>query len=404
MINRRRFLQTGLTGAMLANPISRFAWADTADDARLIIVILRGGMDGLASVPPYSDPSYSKLRGNLTIEAPRSTQGMFDLDGFFGLHPRLKHLYSMYEGGELIVTHGVATPYRERSHFDGQKLLENGTNHPLGAKDGWLNRAIPSISQAKLNRSEYAMALAQSIPLILYGEQPVGSWSPSPLPEVNEDLITRIAEMYSDDEFFLSRLNSAITTREFADDIAGNIMVGTGGRGRNAQFTPIMKAAGRFLSSTDGPRVAVIDSNGWDTHANQGAINGQLANRLTGLDEGVAALKKELGPVWSKTIITIVTEFGRTVAVNGTGGTDHGTAGVSFIAGGAVNGGKILADWRGLSKSALYENRDLFPTMDMRSIFKSILHDHLQVSTAMLNTSIFPQSDNAVYIPDLIRG
>jgi uncharacterized protein (DUF1501 family) len=399
MFKRRSLLRAGLAGtAALACPLPRYAWAETVDDRRLVLVILRGGLDGLAAVPAYGEPQFKQLRGNLAL--PQSE--LLDLDGYFGLHPSLARLHDLYRQRELTVFHGVASAYRERSHFDGQKLLENGTNHPLGASDGWLNRAVGEITRDRPDKSEYAMAFSQSIPLVLHGAHPVNSWSPSPLPDAGEDLIRRIADMYTEDLFLSAQLNSAVATREFAEAATdGDGMEPMRLRGGNAQLPALIKTAARFLANEDGPRIAVFESDGWDTHANQ---NGQLANLLAILDEAVAILKDESGAYWDKTVVLMVTEFGRTVAVNGTGGTDHGTAGVAFMAGGAVNGGKVVTDWRGLAGSDLYEGRDLYPSMDMRSIFKSVLHDYLRVPAAALESVIFPQSSGAASIPDLVRG
>jgi len=403
MISRRSLLKSSIAGSILAGPLGQLAYADTSNDARLVIMILRGGMDGLAAVPAYGEALYTQLRRNLALPPPRETDGVLDLDGYFGLHPALDHLHSLYKQKELIVFQSVASPYRERSHFDGQDLLENGTNRPAGANDGWLNRALVEITRTHTTSNEHAMAFAQSIPLILYGPHSVSSWSPSQLPEASADLIARIHDMYSNDEFLSSQLASAIAIREFA------ATTGNGDRmqanlGRNNQLPLLVKMAGNFLSDLNGPRLAVFESNGWDTHANQGGAKGTLANRLSSLDEAIASLKARIGAAWSKTVVLVVTEFGRTVAVNGTNGTDHGTAGAAFMVGGAVAGGKVLADWRGLSKSSLYEGRDLYPTMDMRSIFKSVLHDHLQVSNSALESVIFPQSEVAVFLPDLVRA
>jgi uncharacterized protein (DUF1501 family) len=398
MTNRREFLKlTGVAG-LVASPVTRLAFANIAGDARFVLVILRGGMDGLAAVPPYGDYHYERQRGTLALPPPGAENGILDLNGYFGLHPAFKNLYTMFNNNEALVFHGLASPYRDRSHFDGQKLLENGTNHPLGADDGWLNRTIGTIPAQQKNT---AIAMAQKVPLVLYGDQSVNSWSPAVLPEMGGDTIHRIMRMYQQDDFLFEQLETAIETREMADDLSmGN---GRGQRRGPGQMQAYVNAAGKFLVDPEGPRIAVLEISGWDTHANQGNSNGQLANQFNALDDGLLTLKNSLGSHWNNTVITIVTEFGRTVAVNGTNGTDHGTASVALLAGGAVNGGKLFTDWPGLAKNDLYEGRDLNPTMDMRSMFKSVLHDHLQVSQAALEKTIFPGSATAKLLPDLIR-
>ena len=399
MIDRRGFIRlSGMAGAM-SLPVTRLALADAPGEARYVLVILRGGMDGLAAVPAYSDRNYRKLRGTLTLPEPGEEGGVLDIDGYFGLHPSFSNLYRIFNEGDALIVHNVASPYRERSHFDGQKLLENGTSSPLGADDGWLNRTLGVLPSHDLRS---AIAMAQNVPLVLYGENPVNSWSPAVLPELRDDTMTRVMRMYEDDEFLMTQLQSSITTR----DMAGDVSMAESQqqrRGRD-QVMVYVNATANFLVDPDGARIAVLELSGWDSHANQGAANGQLANQFRFLDEGLLALKNALGRYWKNTVISIVTEFGRTVAVNGTNGTDHGTASVAFLIGGAVNGGRLITDWPGLSSNDLYEGRDLKPGVDMRSLFKSVLHDHLNVSNASIETKIFPDSNKAGYISDLIKG
>jgi uncharacterized protein (DUF1501 family) len=399
MIDRREFLKlSGLTAAV-SLPVTRLALADTPGEARYVLVILRGGMDGLAAVPAYSDNNYRKLRGTLALPDPGQEQGILDIDGYFGLHPAFKNLHTLFSEGDALIFHNVASPYRERSHFDGQKLLENGTPTPLGADDGWLNRALGELPSQDMRS---AIAMAQNVPLVLYGEHPVNSWAPAVLPEVRDDAMTRIMRMYKDDEFLLTQLKSAIETRAMAGEVSmSEERQERRGRG---QVMAYINATANFLAEPDGARIAVLELSGWDTHANQGAGNGQLANQFQALDEGLISLKNTLGSFWKNTVITIVTEFGRTAAVNGSNGTDHGTASVAFVIGGAVNGGRLITDWPGLSANDLYDGRDLKPTVDMRSLFKSVLHDHLEVSRTSLENKIFPDSSHARFIPDLIQA
>jgi uncharacterized protein (DUF1501 family) len=297
-------------------------------------------------------------------------------------------MHTMFKARELAVLHAVATPYRERSHFDGQNVLETGGATPNASTDGWLNRALQALE--KQGNPSPAVALAESVPLVLRGEFAVNAWAPSRLPDTDEDTLARVRAMYEATDPLLSeRLTAALGARELVGDQAADQRMG--GRGAQ-QVGPLVTAAARFLASETGPRVAVIDVGGWDTHANQGGAQGALALRLRGLDSGLAMLKTELGSIWQHTSVLIVTEFGRTVAVNGTRGTDHGTAGCAFLAGGAVAGGRVVADWPGLATRDLHENRDLRATTDLRAIIKGVLADRFALGEAALEESVFPDS------------
>ena len=386
MTTRRALLSTGAKLTLLA-PFARLASAATDEDARLVLVILRGGLDGLAAVAPYADPQYRSLRGALALSAPGTDGGALDLDGTFGLHPGLANLHSMYRAGEALIVHAAATSYRERSHFDAQNVLEAGGAAPNGAATGWLNRTLGALAAG--GAAHGAIALADSVPLVLRGELAVSSWAPSRLPDADEDTLARVRRMYeAADPELAASLNAALDAREIAGDAGNATMGGRGGQ----TVAPLASAAARFLGSADGPRIAVLDIGGWDTHANQGAAQGTLAQRLRGLDAGLQLLKTELGAHWQRTSVLVVTEFGRTVAVNGTRGTDHGTAGCAFLVGGAVAGGRVLADWPGLTPRDLHEGRDLRATTDLRAAFKSVLHERFGISEGVLASTVFPDS------------
>jgi uncharacterized protein (DUF1501 family) len=398
MTSRRAFV-SGAFAASATALLPKLVFADVATEARFVLVILRGALDGLAAVPAYGEGSYASKRGALAITAPQ-----LKLDGLFALNPSLTHLHERFAAKELIVFHAVASPYRERSHFDGQDLLENGTSAPKSVHDGWLNRALPLLPEAKQRPTDrVALALAQNVPLVLRGDARVGSWAPSRLPETDSDTLQRIADLYSTDPYFASRLQSALA----ADAVAGE----GGGEGMNAgrrdplnALAPVAAAAGKFLAAADGPRIAVLEASGWDTHANQGAERGQLANRLRGLDQALDSLRTSLAAAWTRSAVLVVTEFGRTVAVNGTNGTDHGTATCAFLVGGAVAGGRVLTDWPGLATSALYEGRDLRPTTDLRSILKGVLAAHLGASESGLEERVFPASRAARMLESLVKA
>jgi len=385
-MDRRQFINAGTT-LTLFGPLANRAFAAATDDARFVLAILRGGLDGLAAVPAYGEGRYQSLRGALALASPGAEGGVRKLDGLFGLHPALSNLHRLYTDGDLAVAHAVASPYRERSHFDGQKVLEAGGTSPSTSDGGWLNRALEALADESFGLG--AIALADTVPLVLRGPVTVSSWAPSRLPDTDDDTLARVREIYeATDPALANRLTEALNAR----DLAGAAGMENGMRGGGRQLAPTTAAAARFLAAADGPRIAVIEAGGWDTHANQGAAQGTLATRLTQLDAGLEALRTELGPVWDKTTVMVVTEFGRTVAVNGTRGTDHGTAGVAFVAGGAVAGGRVISDWPGLAERDLYEGRDLKPTLDLRALFKGVLGEQFGLSASALETRVFPGS------------
>ena len=398
MLNRRDVLKNLSLGAAIAGlPAITFARART--DARMVLIILRGAVDGLALIAPYGDGKYKSMRGELAINKPGDTGGLLKLDGLFGLHPSMKASYELFNNGELLPVHAIASPYRERSHFDGQDVLENGDKRAGDSRDGWLNRALAPLGGGFGN--EMAIAMSQNTPLVLRGDSSVASWAPSQMPDADDDTLQRIASMYSSDKFFSMRLQQALDSQEIAGGMSD---MNHRGRGKDRALSrTLMQAAGRFISAPDGPRIAVLESGGWDTHANQGAGSGSLAKKFAALDADLATLRSGLGATWSNTVIAVVTEFGRTVKVNGTRGTDHGTATAALLLGGAVRGGNVFADWPGLARNNLYEGRDLFPTTDVRSLFKGILAEHFLLPDNYLESTVFPDSRAAKPLRDIIR-
>jgi uncharacterized protein (DUF1501 family) len=456
-LDRRRFLTTSALAAGGLLLTSRLTLASTADtSSRFVFIILRGALDGLAAVPPYGDPNYARLRGELALGVPGANGGALKLDNTFGLHPSLAFLGESYQARELIVFHAVASPYRERSHFDGQDVLENGYTRPHAVQTGWLNRALASLP-ADRNRKEMGVALGQNVPLVMRGPAPVASWSPSRLAALDEDTLARITDLYAKDPLLSKRLADALAADAIATEAQGETMDSgaapamkmaagaqsataasqPGGATRisqgaaemrgdaarsgaeaapsdmlakrdkaaargGARYVEVIRAAAGFLRRDDGPQIAMFDATGWDTHANEGAAQGQLSARLGALDAGLRTLKDQLGSVWKNTAVLIATEFGRTAARNGTRGTDHGTGAAAFLLGGAVRGGRVIADWPGLSARALYQERDLNPTLDIRSVLKGVLGDHMRVSSVALDASVFPESAAARALGGLV--
>lgn len=397
-MHRRHFLGAGLAAGMLAASPLKVAFADAATDRRLVLIVLRGAMDGLGAVAPFADPDYRAIRGDLALAEPGQPDGLLDLDGRFGLHPALAPIHGWWAEKQLLAVHAIATPYRERSHFDAQDLLESGGAKPSGQDTGWLNRAL---AQLHGHGSGLGLALGQGVPLVMRGAVPVASWAPSPLPEPTTDFLNRVMDLYQKDKVLGPALSSGLGIADMAQNASGMMEPGQP-KPKDRQL--MATTAGRMLADPAGPRVAVMDMQGWDTHVGQGSIKGRLPNALADLAEVMGLLREGLGDAWGKSVIAVVTEFGRTVRPNGTGGTDHGTAGVALLAGGAIEGGRMLGDWPGLREDKLYEGRDLAPTTDMRALLKAVLKDHLGVSGRALDAHVFPDGRNVRPLAEVIRA
>jgi uncharacterized protein (DUF1501 family) len=368
MLTRRRFLWCAgaSAGAMLVAPQLVFASADT--ERRFVFVIQRGAADGLNIVVPYGDPAYAALRGPLAIDASSATK----LDGTFALHPSMKQVAQMYARNEALFVHAVASPYRERSHFDGQNVLETGGNAPYQLKDGWMNRLLSMLPAPRAD----AIAFAPTVPLALRGPADVTSYAPSSLPQAPDDLIERVSRLYAADAQLHPLWDAAMQARNLAADA-----------GARQDPASLGKLAASFLAKPDGPRIAMIETGGWDTHSDQ---NPRLAAQLTALDTMLAALRDGLGEHWSNTTVLVATEFGRTAAANGTRGTDHGTASAAMIVGGAVAGGRVLADWPGLANASLYQARDLKPTIGLDTLIANAAAESFGIDPLRVGATLFP--------------
>ena len=399
-LSRRSFLIGGAS-LTVSSFIPSIGHASGARDPRFLAIILRGALDGLAAVAPVGDPQWSRLRRETLLSAsgPNPT---LSLDNFFGLNPRLNNFHRLYGQGEAAVIHAVATPFRGRSHFDGQDLLESGHAGVGNTDSGWLNRAIGGLGQAQKIRSE-ALAVGPVVPLIMRGSAPVMTWGPRDLDDISADTLARLMALYSDkDPALLASINSLIAgSKESAGTASAALWQDSTGLER--QFVKAAEGAGNLMAKDDGPRIAALAYEGWDTHANEGPVDGRLGKLLGALDMAFAALEQVMKPVWRDTAVLVMTEFGRTVAENGTDGTDHGTGTVAFLIGGAVKGGRVYADWPGLSQNALFEGRDLKPTTDLRAVAKGILGEHLGIDRKFLDASVFPDSGTADMIRNLIR-
>ncbi|MDF2495982.1 DUF1501 domain-containing protein [Sphingomonas sp.] len=348
MIDRRTVLvRTGLM-ALSIGMFPRIAFARAETDQRFVFIIQRGAADGLGIVAPVGDPAFAPQRGLLAQDFTAAAR----LDSTFALHPAMTATLELYRLGQAQITHAVASPYRERSHFDGQNVLETGGRGPYQLKDGWLNRMLTLIPSGKAK----AIAVSATVPLALRGGIEVSSYAPANLPDASEDLLTRVSMMYDGDPHLHGLWSEALATRELAGKRAGN-------QDRDGAATGGLAA--RLLAPAEGARIATIETSGWDTHIQQ---RGRMAANLKALDEMIGALRSGLGSAWASTTVLVATEFGRTVAVNGTGGTDHGTGAVTMLFGGAIQGGRVDADWPGLSAAQLYEGRDLRPTINLTTV------------------------------------
>lgn len=380
-LDRRSFLGAA---TLLAAP--RIVFAQAATERRFIFIIQRGAADGLNIVIPYADPAYASMRGALAIDPAAALK----LDGTFALHPALPKLRALYGAEEASFLHAVASPYRDRSHFDGQNVLETGGKAPYELKDGWMNRLLGLLPR----HGKDAIAFSPAVPLALQGAVEVASYAPSTLPQANDDLLMRVEQLYAPDQQLRALWTSALEAR----GMAGERM---GGGGSRQDAATLGKIAAGFLARADGPRIAMIETSGWDTHSGQDA---RLAAQLRGLDGLIGALREGLGAVWGQTVILVATEFGRTVAANGTGGTDHGTASAAMVVGGAVQGGRVLADWPGLARANLFEGRDLKPTLGLDVLIASTCAQTFKLDPERTVRTLFPSAAREKAGPRLVRA
>ena len=363
-----------------------------AADRKLVVIICRGAMDGLNTCVPVGDPGYAALRGGLALKP----ESVLKVDSTFGLHPKLAATYALMQQGQARIAPAVAIPERIRSHFEAQDLLESGGARLYGATTGWLNRTLATAQGSRLMK---ALSIGPQEPLILRGPVQADSWSPGGKVGVSTSRIaTQLQELYKHDALLGPALAAGLATEKQADDLSGGLPL----KGGDAKA--FAETAARFLTAPGGPSIAVLNVDGFDTHANQGAETGLLATRLQLLDQVIDGLHKGLGPAWDKTVVIAATEFGRTARVNGTQGTDHGTASTLLMAGGALKPGGIVGDWPTLQEAKLFENRDLAPTLDIRSVFKGVLADHMGVDRRALDTRVFPDSGNAAAVQGMIRA
>lgn len=390
--SRRALLVGG--GALFAwAHLPRFARAADGRDPRLVVVVLRGALDGLSTVGPVGDPDYAGLHGDIALSL-AGPHAALPLDGFFAVNPAMPAFARLFKAGQAAVVHAAATGYRDRSHFDGQDVLESGFPGPGHVATGWLNRALANLPAGDRVGLRGGLAVGPATPLVMRGAAPVLGWVPQALPDPGDDLATRVLDLYSHrDPALGAALQKGLEAGRMA--VSDGMDAATkrrGGLDNAAGMRQAAEGAARLIAADDGPRVAALAFDGWDTHVNEGGATGRLAMLLAGLDGVFAAFENGLGERWKDTAVVAITEFGRTARINGTVGTDHGTGTVVLLAGGAIKGGRVIANWPGLKPAQLYEGRDLNPTSDVRGVLKGLLADQFGLSASALGDKVFPDS------------
>ncbi|MGI3168820.1 DUF1501 domain-containing protein [Pseudooceanicola sp. C21-150M6] len=397
-LSRRSFLTRSLAlgCSAAASPwLAPVTMASAPWDTRLVVIILRGAMDGLGVLQPWGDRNFAALRPDVpTIGAPN---GGVDLDGYHGLHPAMAPLLPMWRAGELGFVNAVSTPYRDkRSHFDGQDILEAGIadmNQPI--RDGWLNRLLQAVPGVE---ADTAYTIGSSGMLLTKGRAPVAEWSPQSVLAMSPQAQRLMEHVMHDDPLFRGALAEALDLSEGQEASAmmsgddGSMMSGMAAVRQGAQVArdnagPIHVAKFAAERLREDARIAAFSINGWDTHNNQQAA---IARPLGALVETLTTLRQDLGPVWQRTGVIAMTEFGRTARLNGTRGTDHGTGGTLIFAGGALRGGQVHGRWPGLTEADLYERRDLMPTSDVRAQAGLVMQGLFGLDRSVIEQVVFP--------------
>ena len=386
-MDRRSFMRQMCLGGIATFALPGVTFAQVKQDGRFVFVLLRGGFDGLAAVVPFGDDGYARLRSGFAFEESE----LFALNELFGLAPGLSPLRDLWQANELVALHAMAIPYRTRSHFDGQAILETGIDRPIGSSDGWLNRLLQVMSGKRSG-----IAIAAGMPRSMTGSYEVQTWSPTQLGVVDDAYLQRLGALYRSDKALYGRFEAAVQQQ----DTVGEEPMARG-NARRGGVGSIMQAAARILRQDDGPNIAAMEFSGWDTHANQGLAGGALDRLLGQLAEGLMTFRTDMGPAWSNTTVVVMTEFGRTARANGTRGTDHGTAGAGFIIGPRVAKSAVFTDWPGLDDRLLFEGRDLKPTLDVRAALKAAIAGTFDLSRPQLDR-VFPNAPEVRPLYDLL--
>lgn len=384
---RSAFIGCSAAASPLLTPVS---FAAAPWDNRLVVIILRGGMDGLDVIQPYGDPDYAGLRPSL---AGGPARGGTDLDGYYALHPGMSSLLPLWRAGELGFVQAVSTPYRrKRSHFEGQDLLEAGLDDLNGpVRDGWLNRMLQAVPGV---RTDTAYAIGRTDMKLLAGAAPVANWSPEADLSVSPQAQRLLELVMEQDPAFHAAMTEALALSMEPENMmlpGAGAMQQMGQKAVPRRFYHMKVAEFAAQRLRGDARIAAFSLNGWDTHQNQTRSLGQALERLS---ETILTLKSQLPVgIWARTSIVAMTEFGRTARENGTRGTDHGTGGAMVLAGGAIRGGKIYGSWPGLASGDLHHGRDLRPTSDVRSPAAWIMQAMTGLNRDVLQGTVFPGLD-----------
>jgi uncharacterized protein (DUF1501 family) len=410
-MNRRDFMQALALGGSGLIPLGQNAWAAAAADAsvtrrKLLVVMLRGAVDGLNVVAPYADANYARLRPTIALARPGQDNGAIDLDGYFGLHPALASLRDLWLERKLAFVHAAGSPDATRSHFDAQDYLESGTPGRKSTQDGWLNRLLGVMPGPAVPTR--ALSVGPVMPRILTGHAAAtniasGAAATKPTLLDRPQVASAFDQLYQGQDKVASAYRQAQSAhKEMMSSLDQEMQAADGGAPLPNGFPDDAARLARLMRNDARIQFAFMALGGWDTHANQGAGAGQLANRLLPLGQGLATLAQRLGPLFDDTTIVVMSEFGRTVRQNGNNGTDHGHGNVMWLLGGNVAGGKVYGDWQGLDDARLYEGRDVPVTTDFRSVLAHIAERHLRLSDKQL-LQVFPAMPAQVFNANLIR-
>jgi uncharacterized protein (DUF1501 family) len=382
--------------------VGRAAWAaGDAPPPRLVVVFLRGAVDGLSVVAPHADPAYQQARPSIALGRPGTEGGALDLGGSWGLHPALAPLLPLWQSQRLAFVHAAGSPDATRSHFDAQDFMESGTPGHKSTADGWMNRLLGVLPAppGDVSSPTRAVSVGAVLPRIYAGPLAVaniasGAAATRPLALDRPRVAQAFDALYQGDDALSRTYQEAqLARREVMASIApsmeAEMLAANNGAPLPDGFPGDAARLATLMRNDPRVQLAFMAVGGWDTHANQGAATGQLANRLAPLGQGLATLAQRLGPALDQTVIVVMSEFGRTVRQNGNGGTDHGHGNVLWLLGGPVAGGKVHGDWPGLDDGALYEGRDLAITTDFRQVLAGIAEKHLRLPDARL-AQVFP--------------
>ena len=396
-MDRRDFLKLAVLSTSGLLLLDGNGWAARATDddknhKRLVVVFLRGAADGLNVVVPYSDSSYYVSRPTIAVPRPNESGGALRLDGHFGLHPALTSVMPLWEKGTLAFVHASGSPDPSRSHFDAQDFMETATPGLAKTPDGWLNRLL-GVLPATRSSSE-ALSVGPTLPRILSGpipaaNLPLGKAGTRPTPLDRPEIQTAFDRLYTgNDPLSVAYREGEASRKKLLAELTEEMQMADQGAPSPVGFADEAKNLGRLMARDPGLKVAFIALGGWDTHINQGSVQGQLPNRLNALGESLSTFVQALGSAYSDTVILVMSEFGRTVHENGNTGTDHGHGNVMWVMGGNVKGGKVYGQWPGLSGNELYEGRDLAVTTDFREVISVVLESQFGLTSSQLNKVI----------------